>query len=219
MTRLQDLGSLPVILSNSLLSRSPLWRREVATLTPLDLSSFVARYRGTPAYFDAIAEANVVVDAGIEALMSGAINSAEFIHFRAPKAVTLVSDVVEWLSRVSLIRCKAILFALETELSPRFVMELSWKGLSRLTLSNLAVEVVRSMPRHIRLDYVFWDILPNGAVGPLFGLTESAMECADGLGFEKMLERYKNMVMIDSDADLKHFLSNFNAELDRRMNQ
>lgn len=219
MTTLQELGSLSTTLSNSLFSRSPLWRRGVHTLTSLDLSAFVARYKSTPAYFDAIAEVNVVIGAGMEALISGAVQTAEFVDYKPPKETPLVSDIVRWLTRVSPIRGKALLFALEVELSPRLVVDLVWKNLIRLKLTSLALELVRSMPRHIRLDYVFWDYLPNGSVGPLFGLTESARECSDGLGFEGMLDQYKRMAMIDTDADLKDFLSSFNAELDQRINR
>lgn len=131
--------------------------------------------------------------------------------------VFLSSELCQWLDRLSLVRRKALLFALETEIDPRSIIDLSWQELYLLDVSSLARDIAYSMPRHIRLNYVFWEQLPNGSAGPLFGFRESILECADGIGFDAMLNRYRNMLLIDADADLQSFVKELNAELDARI--
>lgn len=219
MSTIGELGALPVILSDSLLAKTPLWKREVRTVTPTDLFAFVALYRGSSKYFDAIAETNCVVGAGIAALDSGAIDRADFIRFVPPKAPFLLSDLYRFLRKLSPMRRRATLFALETKMAPRHVVELGWKDLRKGTMTILAAQIVDAMPRHIRLPYVFWDYLSNGSAGPLFGLSESILECSDGLGFEALLEMYERMILVDADANFEGFIKGINREVDERMSK
>lgn len=217
MSTLSDLGELPTLLSNSLLSQTPLWQREVRTLSPLDLDAFVALHKGTSQYCKALREVDHVVNAGMAALVDGPLDSADFVFFDPPKQAFTSADLCEWLEDVTLIRRRALLFALDMKMTPREVIDLSWPELKKLRLTMLAKELVKVQPRHIRLPYVFWDTLPNGAAAPLFGLGESALEASQGLGFETMQRLYDRMVMIDSQADLDSFTDDFNTEFNNRL--
>lgn len=210
MLSLKDFGDLPVILSNSLLSKTPLWKREVRTITPTDLNAFVALHKGTSQYAQALREVNVLVDVGIESLANGQLKQAEFAFYDNPEPTFIVSDLIEWISDMPIIRRRATLFALEMKMQPREVVELSWGHIRKLDLTLIASELVRAMPRHIRLNYVFWDTLPNGAAAPLFGLSESILEASQGLGFDTMLRLYNRMVMIDSNSDALDFVEKMN---------
>jgi hypothetical protein len=49
--------------------------------------------------------------------------------------------------------------------------------------SEFTRDIVRSQPRHLRLDYVFWEYLEGGQAVPLFGFTDSVTEAAMGRSF------------------------------------
>lgn len=206
MPSLNELRNLSTLLNNSLISESRLWTREASGLTPLDLSLFVISHKHKDTYSQALREVDIVITAGIEALISGDIDKADFTDYRLPKAAFTATDLVEWLSCVSLPRRRAILFALEMKLSPREVIGLEWGTLGQYGLTPLAFELVSASPRHIKLKYVFWDYLSNGAAAPLFGLAESALEVSQGLNFGVLQSLYDNMVLVDTAADAENFL-------------
>jgi hypothetical protein len=212
MPRLSQLGDLPNSLSNSLLSSSRLWNREASSIKQLDISLFIAKYKGTPQYAQAIREVSILIDAGITALVSGDIPEADFAFFEIPKTPLTAFEFTEWLSCVSLSRRRALLFALEMRMSPKDVIALEWKDVSKLRLTDLAYGIIIHLPRHFKLRYVFWDYLSNGSAAPLFGLAESALEVSQGMGFHVLQELYNNMIMIDQNAELGSFTRALNLK-------
>ena len=46
---------------------------------------------------------------------------------------------------------------------------LRWKEWLRLQTAQFARDRIRAQPRHLRLDYIFWEYLENGSAAPLFG--------------------------------------------------
>lgn len=219
MSALKDLGNLPTILFNSLLSSSPLWKRDLHTIKPIDLYVFAALHRNTPHYNEALRNIDTVINEGMKLFARDEIGQADFMFFQEPVSTFTVTDLCECLVEISLSRRRALLFCLEMKMQPREVIELAWSDLRGMQLTHLAGEVVRSMPRHIRLNYVFWDTLPNGAAAPLFGLTESALEASRGLGFETLQRLYNRMVMIDAEAELDAFVVDLNTEVSGRLEQ
>jgi hypothetical protein len=63
------------------------------------------------------------------------------------------------------------------------IVTLSWKEALRDHHSEFTRDIVRSQPRHLRLDYVFWEYLEGGQAVPLFGFTDSVTEAAMGRSF------------------------------------
>lgn len=215
MPRLSQLGDLPNSLSNSLLSSSRLWNREASSIKQLDVTLFLEAYRGTPQYSQAIKEVNQLIDAGITALVSGDIAEADFAFYEIPKTHITASEFTKWLSCVSLARRRALLFALEMKMSPKDVIALEWKDVSKLKLTDLSYGIIIHLPRHFKLKYVFWDYLSNGSAAPLFGLAESALEVSQGMGIPALQELYSSMIMVDQEAEVDSFVRSFNLELNR----
>lgn len=217
MPTLGELGTLPNELSNSLISTTPLWKREASTITQTDILLFLQQYKRTEQYGQACREVSKVTDAGIEALISGDLKAAEFSFFEHQKIVFTSDELCEWMSCVSDARCKAILFGLDMKMDPKDVIGLAWQETKDLRLTPLAREIIISLPRHMHLKYVFWDYLSNGSAAPLFGLAESALEVSQGLGFGVLQDLYERMIITDAETELNHFLSQFNLELDSRI--
>lgn len=207
MPTLAQLGQLPTLLSDSLLSSSPLWKREVKTIKPLDLALFIRLHKGTSNYLEAVREVedlkNYAMQAHIDDLLPE--TELELLEHDVPREQFTSGDLVEWLEGTSLARRRALLFALEMELDPRFVIEMSWRDLHGMNLTSLAHELVKASVRHIRLPYVFWDYLPNGSAAPLFGLHETALEVSQGLGMGVMQRLYCNMIAYDGKAEAAAF--------------
>ena len=214
MPSLFDLGALSNSLSNSLISQSSLWKRDVSTITQTDILVFLTAHRHTKNYGRACREINAVIDAGAEALISGIVDEAEFVFFEMPKIAFTSDDMIEWLSCVSDIRQKALLFSLEMNMDPKAVIGLEWKSLRELRLTPTAYEIVTGLPRHMNLKYVFWDFLSNGSAAPLFGLAESALEVSQGLGFDVLRDLYKRMVLIDEQDEIEKCLQRICADID-----
>lgn len=193
MPTLAQMGGSPNF-SPSLLPLSPLWNRELKSIQPLELSLFLWLHKGTPDYFKAVRE--------VEALKARVwADDPPLLGHTIPQETFTSGDLVEWLGETSLARRRALLFALEMDLEPREIIDLTWKDLSRLELTELAAEIVAALPRHIRLPYLFWDTLPNGAAAPLFGLHETALEVSQGMGMTILRKLYSQMVMLDAQAD------------------
>jgi hypothetical protein len=217
MPALGELGNLPNVLSNSLISNSPLWKREASTIKKVDLFLFLRQYKDTEQYGSACREVEKVTVAGLEAIIDGAIEEGEFAFFQQPKVAFISDELCEWLSGISLTRCHALLFALEMEMDPKTVIGLEWKDLSRFELTPVAKKIVDQAPRHMKLKYVFWDYLTNGSAAPLFGLGETALEVSQGLGFDVLQNLYNNLVIIDTEADLEGFLKHFNLKWNKQV--
>lgn len=207
MPTMAQMGTLPNILTDSLLSKSPLWQRELRTIKPFDLSLFIRLHKGTTNYFRAVREVEELKTSVMQANIDGTLDdqSLDILDHDKPREVFTSGDLVEWLENTTLARRRALLFALEQNLDPRRVVELEWADLRKMNLSLMAREILQSMPRHIRLPYVFWDTLPNGSAAPLFGLNETVLEVTQGLGMAVMQRLYGNMVMLDANAEAKAF--------------
>lgn len=121
----------------------------------------------------------------------------------------LMGDVAERLTVLSLVRRRAILFALEADLSPEEVIGLTWKQLGTLRVSPLARALARINPHHFKLPYIFWETHDDGVVSPLFGLAQSFLEFSEGLGWESYRELYKKVLWLDVAAD--------GADVDRQL--
>lgn len=206
MPTLGELGDLPKLLSNSLISTSHLWKREASEIKQLDLLLFLHQYKHTNLYGKACREVNLITGAGIDALITGELDVAEFAFFEHPKVFFTSDEFCEWMSEVSDARRNAILFALEMDLDPKVVIGLRWKDLTALSLTPVSQEIISNQVRHLNLKYVFWEFLTNGSAAPLFGLSESAAEVSQGLPFQTLRELYQRMVITDSQTTLKAFL-------------
>jgi hypothetical protein len=92
-------------------------------------------------------------------------------------------------------------------------INLGWKEGLRTAASEFARDIVRAQPRHLRLDYVFWEYLEGGSAAPLFGLEDSVREVTMGWSFAELQELYDRMVWIDSKVEAEHFVHTLLKEL------
>ncbi|HDR8859226.1 TPA: hypothetical protein QDA74_003724 [Burkholderia territorii] len=116
-----------------------------------------------------------------------------------------LGDLRIMLAPLSIARRNAVLFALDTGTSIEEGVLLGWKEALRGEYSDLAKEIVRAQPRHLHLDYVFWEYLDNGVAAPLFGLEDSVKSVSLGRDFAELQALYDRMVWVDTRAEADDF--------------
>lgn len=115
-----------------------------------------------------------------------------------------VGDLRVALTPLSLVRRKAILFGLEVRLKPTTVMMLRWKVALNMELPTLARDILKSQPRHIHMESVFWDKLDSGVAVPLFQL-EEGLFLASQYTWDELQALYDRMVFVDPGAEVVAF--------------
>jgi hypothetical protein len=127
------------------------------------------------------------------------------------KTFTL-GDLRALLNPLSHTRKQAVLFALDTGTSLDDTVLLGWKEGLRKQMTAFGRDLIRSQPRHLRLDYVFWEYLENGSAAPLFGLENSVSEVTMGRSFADLKALYDRMVWIDSKVEAECFVRDLSLE-------
>ena len=117
-----------------------------------------------------------------------------------------VDELIDGLSLMSEARRQGCLFALEADLEPQEVTDLTWQEflVKNFKMTPLMSETIATQVRHIRLPYIFWEYATPKIATPLIKLQESiegAFKCSWG----QLQMNYRGMVMIDRRADARHF--------------
>jgi hypothetical protein len=121
------------------------------------------------------------------------------------KTFTL-GDLRTLLAPLPTTRKQAVLFTLDTHGTLDHTVLLGWKEGLRMPWTDFAREIVRAQPRHLKLDYVFWEYLENGSGAPLFGLEDSVSEVTMGRSFADLQALYDRMVWIDPLVEAQSFV-------------
>jgi hypothetical protein len=124
----------------------------------------------------------------------------------------LVDDLLPALKAVSKPRARAILFALKHRISLNEVtlltpvkalqLEAIYEEVMKRKPSYLPLNPLRGQPRHLYLNYCFWEFLTKSAESvacPLFGLANQVESL--GFDFQELQERFKHLILIDNQAD------------------
>lgn len=201
--------------ANSLLASSHLWNRRIETVKPTDLLVFLRTHWRTPHFTKARQQIELLIDVVWQAMVDREIPAAPLIHFSIPEIRITIGELSSWLSSVSHSRRRAILFGLESGLPIGEIISITWGELRKKQLSQYGMSICGANARHISLDYVFWEYLPGGSAAPLFGLSESAYEVSQGLGYGVLQRLYKTIIPTDSSEDLYHFTDKLCIELNR----
>jgi hypothetical protein len=210
---LKDIGQIQEILADSPLSQSPLWNKPVDQIIPAQLYAFVTRLSMSDHGEEARASIEIALKELACAVGSGEIPPVDVLQYREPKRDYMtVGELCTGLNKMSIPRPTAVIFALEIGASIEDVVTLTWTKAIRLSkagrLSKLAFECLRSRPRYIRSNYVFWEYGQRNTALPLFGLTKEVFDIF-GLVWGELAESYRNIILIDEASELDHLLSTF----------
>lgn len=146
----------------------------------------------------------------ILSLLSGELKEspgAIIIH-ELPEDPFLVDELVDGLRKLRPARRQACLFALESNQTPKQVMNLTWREAADLQgLSKLSKDILKSASktRHFTLPYVFWEWATEQIATPLLELEWSAQK-AFSHNWPELAARYKRIIVLNRHADATSFL-------------
>ena len=126
-----------------------------------------------------------------------------------------LGDLNALLAPLSSTRKQAVLFTLDTHGTLDDTLTLGWKEALRMQTTQFARDLIRAQPRHLRLDYVFWEYLENGSAAPLFGLKDSVSEVTMGRSFAELQALYDRMVWIDPKVEAESFMRDLKQAMER----
>lgn len=216
MPSIQDIGQSVVQLQNSEISKTKLWLKQTQNVKPLDLLIYHRTQRELGRADEARLEIEVLIGETVKAMIDGRVKDAPYIAYMGEQPTMTLGDFTDalYFSELSLQRRKAMLFALESGIKPEDVVALTWNMVNRMKFSPLAKAVLESQPRHIRLNYVFWEEIDTyGMAGPLFGLSQNFQETFEGLRFNQVKTLFDRAPQVDpfiegeefKDQILSHF--------------
>jgi hypothetical protein len=122
-----------------------------------------------------------------------------------------LADLRVLLAPLSTVRRQAILYTLDTHGTIDATLTLGWKEALRTPTTAFARDLVLAQPRHLRLDYVFWEYHENGSAAPLFGLADSVVETTLGREFTELQALYDRMIWVDSKLEAEDCLRHIEA--------
>jgi len=125
--------------------------------------------------------------------------------------VFTLADLRALLAPLSTVRRAAVLYTLDSHGTLEDTVMLSWKDGLRNHHTEFTRDIVRGQPRHLRLNYVFWEYLDGGQAVPLFGLAESVSGVAMGRSFAELQALYDRMVWVDSAVEAQAFMADVQA--------
>jgi hypothetical protein len=119
--------------------------------------------------------------------------------------VFTLADLRALLAPLSTVRRASVLYTLDSHGTLEDTVMLSWKDALRNHHTEFTRDIVRSQPRHLRLDYVFWEYLDGGMAVPLFGLEDNVRELTMGRSFPDLQALYDRMIWVDTNAEAADF--------------
>lgn len=205
MPALKDIGNIQNLLQNSPLSTSKLWFTDVENIHPVQIIAFIQRMKHEGYELEATHNVELALNEIMRAVVRGEIRANRLARMRLPQKPVTLGDVKRMLSNFSLIRRKAILFALEADMQLEDVVLLRWKYCKVENFDGPAGELIRSLPRHITCDFVFWEYNRNAIGTPLFGLVDQFNDLACKLSWDDFKQLYARAVPYDYDLEAAAF--------------
>lgn len=192
-----------------LLQNSPLWKRDVSTIKPLDMSIFIRGFENPIERAKAQAEVDQIMADCWEYCIATGEEPPNLIAFANPSLPMSMDELESRLLKLSVERRRAILFCLETGMKVEDVVALTWKMVPRLDISDYAHKIINSQARHIKLPYVFWERCSDIVALPMVGLGQNMIELSDGLGYGSLRARYLELLPISYNSDFEATLRAF----------
>lgn len=110
-------------------------------------------------------------------------------------------DIKSFLSVFTLMQRKAILFALEMNMNLEEVVLLKWKKALSLKLTETARATLLSIPRHLFIDFAFWEYARDTRATPLMTLIAD-FKANSAMSWEQIVEIYSTAIMMDEESDM-----------------
>ncbi len=204
MIALSQIGTVQTLLGCSLLSKSPLWDQPLDKVIPEQLLAFKMRYAHTELAEQADNEVKCLINFLKDANCAvPGVDRCPLVGFTlATRVVMTATELIEGLQKMTCEQRQAVLFGLETGYMPEILATLTWENVQGLELSGLANNILRSRPRSIATNLVFWEAA--NAKAPLLNLRHCIFD-AFGLLWPELRTAYQTLLWVDSPSELRRW--------------
>lgn len=194
---LKEVGNIRDLLGNSPLAVSRLWERDVETIKPIEFTCFIRRMKERGYEAQAAKAVELAVNEIFKAIIQSDVKSVELIKIFSEPRNADFGMIKERLQELSLVRRKAFMFMLDTGMTAQEVIKLKWHEVKNRKFTETASTVLRSLPRHIKSDFVFWEYGSRASAMPILGFIEESRSILD--------DNWSNYVMYDYAIEMKSF--------------
>lgn len=97
---------------------------------------------------------------------------------------------------------KAILFGLETRLSLEEIILLRWDRINTVRLTSTASQILRSLPRHLFTNFVFWEYNAKEEAKPLVSLLKT-FNLNSAMTWLEVTAHHHDAIMVDIESDTR----------------
>lgn len=181
------------------LAGSPMWTQPVEQIKPAQIHAFVTRLARQGKRDEADTAVEIALTAITRAVGQNLLPVPDMLsYYRPERTYMTTTEFKNGLLALDTVQAAAVLFALETGMDAIQVARLTHRGLATFRKTNELSPVAlvcldEAPPRHLTLQYVFWQGADAGMALPLFGL-ESEVFDAFGLVWGELVQGYQNMI-------------------------
>lgn len=194
---LKDVGNISSLLGDSPLAASRLWNRDVEAIQPIEFLCFIRRMQSQGYEEKAKKSVQIAVNEIFLAVVQGDVQSTSLIRKFSDTRPSDFSKVKVRLAKLTLVRRKAFMFMLECGLNTQEIIKLKWSDVRGKAFTSVAATILRSLPRHISSNFVFWEYGRLAKAMPLIGFAEDA----NGI----LEDDWSNYVVYDYAAEMSAF--------------
>lgn len=206
MKPLNQVGDLASILSFSPITQSPLWNKQLSSITKYNLAAWVARMEMSDSKKAAAETVTKLLSELHRLREAGEEVPLELLSYKLPRPTLVMTSnqLIAGLESVKRPYAAALLFALETGWDAELVIAFKWGRLKIGEFSETAQMCLKTQPRHIRCEYVFWRESKEGVPQPLIGLEQMVFEVF-GMTWEEFLESGRTPITLSNEDFSKTF--------------
>jgi len=156
----------------NILAETKLWHHDASSLSDIKLLTAYILLKNRVGHDIAQRAIKHVIQSVKRAEFFGLIRTGADIDLKLSKPVLTIKDFNDHLEQMNRLEKRAFLFALGSGLDLHEIQTLTWEQALRMKrhrkLNKIAVDIIKSSVRNIKLNYVFWQLDRKGNPIPFF---------------------------------------------------
>lgn len=140
-----------------------------------------------------------------DAYERGIVRNDRLTEFRIANSPMLSGEFRETLAKLDLAERRCLYFALLLNVDINLVINLQWTDvrvlIDRGVVNDAAIDVLDSLPRHIKFPYVFWKGNPPERLHDI----EMVAQLTFGCTYEQLRKKFLKMVLVDTNVQAEEF--------------
>lgn len=185
------------------------WEMDINRLSPIHLHALYYRAKQVIGWPAAKAACEAIAREIAVANENGLAQNDRLGNFKIASSPMFLGDLRIGLEKLERVERRCVFLALVMGWSLERVVELTWPEVMTLkhVINDAGWDVLDAMPRHFKSDLVFWEV-GNEGVAKLQDVRFKT-EMAFGCDYDKLRDRFANMVFIDPELAAEEVRNHF----------